>query len=138
MTADATAGRSVFDELMAEATAGATGFGHREHVHLTWLAVRRLGVAAATDLVSTGIRETARYAGAPQKYHVTMSRAWVELVAFHVAEADAATFGEFAAHHRALLDKRLLSRFYSSAVLAGPAARTRWVEPDRSPMPALA
>ena len=135
---DATAGRSVFDELMAEATAGAIGFGHREHVHLTWLAVRRLGVAAATDLVSAGIRETARYAGAPQKYHVTMSRAWVELVAFHVAEADAPTFDEFAAHHRALLDKRLLSRFYSSAVLAGPAARTRWVEPDRSPMPALA
>jgi hypothetical protein len=138
MTADATAGRSVFDELMAEATAGAAGFGHREHLHLTWLAVRRLGVAAATDLVSDGIRETARYAGAPQKYHVTMSRAWVEMVAFHVAEADAPTFDEFAAHHRALLDKRLLSRFYSSAVLAGPAARTRWVEPDRSPMPALA
>jgi len=75
MTADSTPGRSVFDELMAEATAGVAGFGHREHVHLTWLAVRRLGIAAATDLVSNGIRETARYAGAPQKYHVTMSRA---------------------------------------------------------------
>jgi hypothetical protein len=128
----------VFDGLMAEVMASAPHFGHRQHVHLTWLAVRRVGAAAAVGVVSDGIRRTARYAGAPQKYHATISRAWVELVAFHVAEADAATFDEFAAHHRALLDKRLLSRFYSSSVLASADSRTRWVEPDRSPMPALA
>ena len=36
-----------FDALMAEVTAAAERFGHREHVHLTWLAVRRVGVPAA-------------------------------------------------------------------------------------------
>ena len=107
-------------------------------MHLTWLAVRRVGAAAATDLVSDGIRRDGAVCGRAAEIPRTMSRAWVELVAFHVAEADAPTFDEFAAHHRALLDKRLLSRFYSSAVLAGPDSRTRWVEPDRSPMPTLA
>src|SRR5438045_518737 len=48
-----------------------------------WLAVRRYGMPAAIRLVSVGIRRTARYAGAPQKYHETISRAWVELVAHH-------------------------------------------------------
>jgi len=57
---------AVFDALMAEVMAGAARFGHREHVHLTWLAVRRFGVPDAIILVSDGIQRTARYAGAPQ------------------------------------------------------------------------
>ena len=63
MSRDDTRDASVFDALMAEVMAGATRFGHREHVHLTWLAVRRCGVPAAVGLVSDGIQRTARYAG---------------------------------------------------------------------------
>src|SRR4051794_18240303 len=69
----------VFAALFAEVTADGRRFGHREHVHLTWLAVRRCGMPAAINVVSAGIRRTARYAGAPQKYHATVSRAWVEV-----------------------------------------------------------
>lgn len=75
-----------FDALMGQVMASADRFGHREHIHLTWLAVRRYGVAAAIDLVSDGIQRTARYAGRPQKYHATISRAWVVLVGHHTAE----------------------------------------------------
>lgn len=110
-------------------------FGHREHVHLTWLAIRRCGCPAAADLVSTGIQRTARYSGAPQKYHATVSRAWVELVAHHADETGETDFTAFAEHHGALLDKRLLSRFYRSSTLADPMARTSWVEPDLAPIP---
>jgi hypothetical protein len=127
----------MFDDLMNEVMAGAYRFGHRQHVQLTWLAVRRCGTSEAVDLVSEGIQRTARYAGAPQKYHVTMSRAWVELVAHHVAEDPAEDFDTFAEHHVALLDKRLLSRFYRSTTLAGAEARTSWVEPDLAPFPWL-
>ncbi len=76
-----------FDALLAEVMADADRFGHRQHVHLTWLAIRRYSVGAAIALVSDGIRRTARYAGAPQKYHATVSRAWVELVGYHLAVA---------------------------------------------------
>ena len=74
MSKDDTRDASVFDALMAEVMAGATRFGHREHVHLTWLAVRRCGVPAAVGLVSDCIQRTARDARAPQKYHATISR----------------------------------------------------------------
>ncbi|MEV6106149.1 hypothetical protein AB0M28_15730 [Streptomyces sp. NPDC051940] len=124
-----------FDALLGEAMAGAERFGHRQHVRLTWLAVRRYGVPAAVLLVSDGIRRTARYAGAPQKYHATVSRAWVELVGHHAAGHDTDDFDDFAAGAPALLDKRLLTRFYRSATLASAAARTGWVEPDLSPFP---
>ncbi|ETK30905.1 hypothetical protein [Microbispora sp. ATCC PTA-5024] len=170
----------LFNELMAEATADGGRFDHRAHLHLTWLAVRRVGMPAAVDLVSAGIRRTARYAGAPQKYHATVSRAWVELVAHHAAHpadsvvhvaghcadqvaqpagpcADQAAqaadhaagrvgaraagdpaasgFAAFVERHPELLDKRLLGRFYRSATLAAPQARTGWVEPDLAPFP---
>ena len=129
---------AAFDRLMTEVTADAERFGHREHVHLTWLAVRRCGVPAAINIVSEGIQRTTRYAGAPQKYHATISRAWVELVGYHVAEHPAAAFNTFAAfaeHNPALLDKRLLTRFYRSATLADQRAKTDWVEPDLAPFP---
>jgi hypothetical protein len=120
---------------MAEVMACADAFGHREHVHLTWLAVRRSGMPAAIALVSEGIQRTARYAGAPQKYHVTISRAWVELVAHHAAEDRTPDFTAFAGRNPELLDKRLLGRFYRSTTLAGTRARTGWVPPDLAPFP---
>lgn len=126
---------SDFDALMAEVMATAERFGHREHVHLTWLAVRRVGVPGAVGLVSGGIRRTARYANAPQKYHATMSRAWVELVGHHVAERREDDFAAFTDHNPALLDKRLLTRFYRPATLASAPARTGWIEPDLAPFP---
>lgn len=124
-----------FDRLLAEVTAGGARFGHRQHVHLTWLAVRRYGMPAAIAVVSDGIRRTARYAGAPQKYHVTISRAWVEIVAHHASVTSADDFATFSAGNPELLDKRLLNRFYSSAALAGAPARTGWVLPDREAFP---
>ncbi|MGW3658699.1 hypothetical protein ACWD6R_24760 [Streptomyces sp. NPDC005151] len=124
-----------FEALMAEVMATAERFGHREHVHLTWLAVRQCGVPTAVVLVSDGIQHTARYAGAPQKYHATVSRAWVELVGHHADERDESDFTAFADHHPALFDKRLLTRFYRPATLAGPHAKNGWVEPDLAPFP---
>ena len=86
-------------------------------------------------LVSEGIQGVARYAGAPQKYNATVSRAWVELVGHHAGRSDTADFDAFAGQHPALLDKKLLRRFYSSPTLASIAARTSWVEPDLAPFP---
>jgi hypothetical protein len=128
-------GDPAFDTLMAEAIRCAERFGHREHLHLTWLAVRRCGVPGAIDLISRGIQRTARYAGAPQKYHATVSRAWVELVGYHVHEGSEDDFNAFLDHNPALLDKRLLTRFYRPATLAHQEARTAWVPPDRAPFP---
>lgn len=125
----------VFDALMAEVMTHADRFGHRQHIHLTWLAVRKYGTGAAIPLVSEGIRRTARYADAPQKYHATISRAWVELVGYHLAASNDDNFDTFADRYPALLDKRLLARYYRSSTLATVEARSGWVEPDLMPLP---
>jgi len=129
------AAQPTFETLMAEVMTTAPRFGHRQHVHLTWLAVRSSGTPNAIALVSEGIQRTARYAGAPQKYHATVSRAWVELVGHHVDAHPGADFDAFVELNSALLDKRLLTRFYRPATLAAAPAKDGWVEPDLAPFP---
>ena len=100
-------------------------FRHRQHINLAFYAVRRYGMPDAIGMICGWIRQIAAYERAPQKYHHTVSRAWVELVAHHVAEdPDCADFGVFADRNPALLDKRLIARHYRSSTLAGgrPAA----------------
>jgi hypothetical protein len=115
------------------------GFGHREHVQLAYLAVRRYGTAEAAERIGRWLRHLTAYAGAPQKYTATVTWAWTEIVGHHVAADQAAQgpadFDSFAARHPRLLDKRLLRGHYSSSVLASARARTTWVEPDLAPFP---
>jgi hypothetical protein len=111
-------------------------FRHREHIHLAYIAVQRYGPAEAADAVAHWIRHIAVYQRRPQKFHATVTRAWVEIVAHHMAAAPAGPdFASFAERHPPLLDKRLLTRHYTSRVLASPTAKTGWVEPDLVPFP---
>ncbi|MDI2124653.1 hypothetical protein [Yinghuangia seranimata] len=130
-----TPGQPAFEDLMAEVMADAERFGHREHVRLTWLAVRRCGVPGAVDLVGNGIRRTAARAGVPEKFHATMTRAWVELVGHHAAADPRDDFAAFAEANPDLLDKDLLTRFYREETLAGAPAKSRWIAPDRAAFP---
>jgi hypothetical protein len=114
---------------------GPTGqFRHRQHINLAFYTVRRFGMPDAVGKICTWIQQIAAYERAPQKYHHTVSRAWVEMVAHHVAaDPDCADFEAFARRNPALLDKRLLSRHYRSSTLAAEPARRGWVEPDLLP-----
>ena len=123
---------------LAEVVPRGGGFGHRQHVHLAYLTAREHGTREAVARISAWIQHIAAYERAPQKYNATMTRAWTEIVGHHVqAEPAAADFADFSARDPALLDKRLLSRHYSSATLASAAARTGWVKPDLAPFPWL-
>ena len=128
------------DAELAEILPGITGpsgqFRHRQHINLAFVAVRRYGMPAATARICGWIQHIAAYERAPQKYHHTVSRAWVEIVAHHVdADPDCADFDTFARRNPALLDKRLLGRHYRSSTLAAGPARRGWVEPDLVPFP---
>jgi hypothetical protein len=123
-------------ELLGMIVPAGGQFRHRQHIHLAFLAVRRHGQAHAADLISDWIRHIAVYEHAPQKYNATITRAWTEIVAQHMAhDPSGSDFPAFAERHPELFDKRLLSRHYTAARLASPAARAGWVEPDRRAFP---
>jgi hypothetical protein len=122
--------------VLAEIVPPGRAFRHRQHIHLAFLAVQRHGAARAADVVASWITHLAAYERAPQKFNATVTRAWTEIVAHHVASGPPGTgFAAFAERNPALFDKRLLARHYSARVLASPAARTGWVEPDLAGFP---
>jgi hypothetical protein len=124
--------------LLREIVPAGGRFGHRQHIHLAYLMVRRHGTQEAVNKISDWIRHIAAYEQAPQKYNATMTRAWTQLVGHHVeAGPPTAEFSDFVARNPALLDKRLLSRHYRSSTLASTAARTGWIDPDLASFPWL-
>lgn len=114
------------------------GFGHREHLELAWLYLERHRLAEAEGAMEAALRWVAERHGAPERYHDTLTRAWVRLVAVHRDMHAAGSFDAFIEASGGLLDRRLLDGHYTADRLAGDAARHGWVAPDVRPLPALA
>jgi hypothetical protein len=104
-------------------------FHHRDHLRVTWLYLRQFGEAETRERLGPAILRYAAARGVAEKYHQTITLAWIRLVG-HASET-AADFDAILIAHPHLLDKNLLNRYYSPAVLQSPEARRRWVEPDR-------
>jgi hypothetical protein len=99
-------------------------FHHRDHIRLARIYVDRLGATAATERFRAAIIKFASHNGASNKYHETITIAWMRLV-LHTAEVDV----------EKLFDKKYIETFYSPELLATEAARIRFVEPDRTTLP---
>jgi hypothetical protein len=106
-------------------------FPHASHVRLTILYLRRYGREETHARVADGIRRFATLKGAPEKFHVTMTRAWVELIeSARRAHPEIDDPGRLVAACPILLDSRALLRFYSREQLESPAAKATWMPPD--------
>jgi hypothetical protein len=103
-------------------TLAAADFRHERHVRVAWGLQRRYGRAEGLRRMAAGIRAMADRAGHPEKYHVTVTRAWFELVAGADEVRDDSD----------LFDRTLLTRYYTPERLK--AGRERWVEPDLCPL----
>jgi hypothetical protein len=92
-------------------------FGHADHLILAIGALREEpSLDAAIARVESTLRSRALAAGAPEKYHHTVTVFWMRMVA-------------------QLLNKDLPLAYYSQERLETDAARRGWVEPDRRPLP---
>ena len=124
----------VLDEIIR--TRG--GFGHREHLELAWTYLRLHPIEEAQGVMIAAIRHIARRHGAEEKYHETITRAWLRFVAVHMRRWGAESFEEFIERNPDLLDGQLLEHFYSRELIFGGPARVAWVDPDLRPLPTLA
>ena len=112
-------------------------FHHRDHLRLAWCLVRQRGEHDATTAITSGIQRYATHHGQAAKYHETMTRFWVRLVAHaRATRPELASFESFMAAFPWLLDKGLPYRHWSREAMDSPAARAAWVEPDLLALPA--
>jgi len=113
-------------------------FHHREHLRVAWLYLQSSDASRAAERMAGGIRRFASHHGATQKYHHTLTMAWMRLVASTLVETtEKSTFEQFMAAHPELSDKNLFAKYYSNELLQSAAAREGWVEPDLQPLPGL-
>ena len=111
-------------------------FRHRDHLHLTWLLVRRHGPERAGVAVSSGLRHFAALHGQSGKYHETLTQFWVRLVAHMVsARPEVAEFEGFMEAFPQVLDKNLPYRHWRRETIGGAAARAAWIDPDLLALP---
>jgi hypothetical protein len=129
------------DELLRafeECAIPASNFHHREHLRMTWLYLRRDGLAAGGHNMADGIRRLSRSHGHADRYHETITRFWIHVVFLGMHEGpEASTSDDFVDQHPHILDKHLMGAHYSTAALHSHAARTDFVEPDLRRLPTL-
>ena len=125
---------TIDSELLAAFRAGTlTSFPHVDHVRTAYLMIAELGVDEATRQVSEGIRAMAVAAGAPSKFHVTRTVAWIRLVAASMNGAVFADSQDFLSSNPALLRGDLLDDYYLPGRLQEEDTRTIFLEPDVKP-----
>lgn len=111
-------------------------FRHADHIRLAWIYIRRFGVGAAEERITAAIRRFAASLGHEEKFHATITCAWVRLVyVAYCATPDTEDFGRFLTSHLWLCEKSSMYAFYSQERLASAQARQGWVEPDLRTLP---
>jgi hypothetical protein len=125
-------GHHVLEQILA----AGRGFGHREHVELAWRLLDGEGLEAARVSAEAALRRVATLHGAPERYHRTLTWAWLELVAAHRDGSATSSFESFITANPRLLERDLLSHHYSAVLLWSERARACWVLPDKAPLPA--
>jgi hypothetical protein len=122
------------DQLVRGFEAGTlSDFPHASHVRLTLIYLGRHGLAEARRRIADGLLLFATSKGHPEKFHVTMTRAWLELIeSARGAHPEAQDPQRLVEACPELLDKNALACFYSPERLASDDARVGWLAPDRA------
>lgn len=131
-----------FVQAFEAGTLAPEAFPHRAHVRLAWLYLRQYPLTEAAARFTAGIRAFATAVGKPEKYHETITWAYLLIIQDRVARASADAdaggapdFDRFAEANSDLLlnGRALLERWYHPATLDAPLARQAFVWPDRMP-----
>jgi hypothetical protein len=124
------------DELIQkfeDGTTPADSFHHGDHVRLAFEYLSRHAPLVALEKFCAALKRFAAAQGKAQRYHETITWAYVLLIRERMARGGVQTWDEFAAHNRDLLAWKggLLERFYRKETLASDLARTTFIFPDQ-------
>ena len=117
-----------------DGTLPASEFGHREHVRVAWLYLREAPFEAAASRFCTNLRRFAASLGKADRYHETITWAYLVLVNERLhADGSPPDFAAFARANPDLFDreKGALAGLYDDATLRSPLARRAFVLPRR-------
>jgi hypothetical protein len=123
-------------------TLAAHVFDHRCHVFVAWATMRRYGIVIGAKRFREALKAYVAHLGAADKYHVTITEAFLRLIAYEVAldagESDwVVAWANFEVRAGCLFmsSHEVLALYYSKALIDRAIARQSFVQPDLSDLP---
>jgi hypothetical protein len=112
-------------------------FSHVEHVRVAWWYLSRHPFAEARHRFSDALRRFAASKGKAERYHETITVAYLLIIANRIQQIPGLAWSAFAERHSDLLSRTppILARYYSEERLTSRRARGEFVMPDREPLP---
>jgi hypothetical protein len=110
-------------------------FRHREHVRLTWGYLTSEPPAAVEARLCRALLELATSHGVAQRFHHTLTVAWVRLIESARRSHPDMPFDALIEMYPSLLDKDAPLAYYTREHLYSEDARTRWVAPNLKALP---
>lgn len=124
--------RDAFESL----TIAPARFDHKAHLRLAYVYLVDNDLPTAQQRMRDALRAFISANGiAPEKFHETLTRAWVLAVRHFMSRSPSRSFAEFIAKSQRLMDSRVMLVHYSAERLFSAQARAAFVEPDRAAIP---
>jgi len=124
-----------FVAAMEACSIAGSDFRHADHIRLAWLYLRDLAFTDAAVRFTTTLRKFAAANGVPEKYHETITWAYLVLINERMRRDEPpASWEAFRASNPDLFEWKpsILQRYYTPATLGSEAARRVFVLPDRA------
>ena len=107
-----------------------TKFHHAEHVQVAYDLLGKYDFIDAAAIYAKGIRALAINAGAPRKFNLTITYAFISLIAERLATNSYRDFKEFVSRNPDLMSKTVLARWYAEDRLHSDHARSMFLLPE--------
>ena len=112
-------------------------FHHKEHIRLAYILLVQNDIDTAYLNLKRMLQRYLEHNAVPsEKYHVTMTRAWLLAVLhFMYKSAGSVSSEDFISQNDILLDTEIMFSHYSRELLLSDEARMAFVEPDLERIP---
>ena len=110
----------------------AATFTHADHVGVAYELLRTYPFLKAVTIYAECLQKIATEAGAADKFNLTITLAFLSVIAERFESCQAATFADFIDANPDLLTGRPLAQWYSAERLQSAAARSVFLLPDKA------
>jgi hypothetical protein len=125
-----------FRAAFESCTVAPAEFNHEAHLRLAYVYLVENDLASAQRKMRGALLSfLAAHGIPPEKFHETLTRAWVLAVRHFMSRSPSLCFSDFAAKSQPLLDSKVMLTHYSASVLFSPSARATYIEPDLEAIP---
>ncbi len=107
-------------------------FSHKGHLRVAWLYLTKYDFHSASKAITTGIQNYATSLGATDKFHATITEAFIHIVNKRIGATASGSWESFIENNIDLVENAdlLMARHYSKKLLSSSAAKMAIIQPD--------